>query len=427
MYKYCAFDWLRKREATERNDENYGIAKLATLDDVVRTHYDSIDSVCYHHDYSIKGCYFQFSTRSTNQKVFIFQIQVGSVAVFTYSDFTIIWFYLIIFSISMTTFSFMFSVFFAKASTASAVAGLMWIIFYIPSQVFTNNVSKSLACLSSNAALAYGLQIMLQWEGIGKGLQWSNLFRPVTIDDSLTVGTTMMFIFIDSILYLMIALYVETVMPGDFGVPQKWNFPFTIEFWNGKNKYNDEDDSSGHNLNYDSLNFESDPPNRHAGVVIKNLRKVYMNGKIACKGLTLNMFDDQITVLLGHNGCGKTTTMSMLTGMISSTSGMAIINGYDIRKNLRRARSSIGLCPQHIILFDEMTVREHIQFYGRLKGLRVQDVEDELKKYVQLLELETKIDTIASALSGGMQRKLSVGIALCGGSKVVFLDEPTSG
>lgn len=352
---------------------------------------------------------------------------MGEVAVFTYSHFTIIWFYLMVFSISMTTFCFMFSVFFAKADTASAVAGLMWIIFYIPSQVITGKVSMFFVCLSSNAAMAYGLQIILQLEGIGEGLQWSNLFEPVTMDDSLTVGWTMVFMLLDSILYLLIALYVEMVMPGDYGVPEKWNFPFTAEFWRGETEYTEEKESSDYNQVNDPLNFEPDPRNRHAGVEIRKLRKIYTSGKLACKGTTLNMYDDQITVLLGHNGAGKTTTFSMLTGMIPPTSGTAVINGHDIRKNLQKARSSIGLCPQHNILFDEMTVREHIQFYGRLKGLTEEGVEEETIKYVELLELEPKIDTITSSLSGGMQRKVSVGVALCGGSKVVFLDEPTSG
>lgn len=129
----------------------------------------------------------------------------------------------------------------------------------------------------------------------------------------------------------------------------------------------------------------------------------------------------------GHNGAGKTTTMSMLTGMFPPTSGTALINGHDIRTNLYKARSSIGLCPQHNILFDELTVREHIIFYSRLKGLTDEEIVEEVERYVQLLELEPKINAMSASLSGGMKRKLSVGVALCGRSKVVFCDEPSSG
>lgn len=78
-------------------------------------------------------------------------------------------------------------------------------------------------------------------------------------------------------------------------------------------------------------------------------------------------------------------------------------------------------------MFDELTVREHIEFYGRLKGLNKIKIKQEVQKYVQQLELSAMIDLRAQYLSGGMKRKLSVVIALCGESKIVLLDEPTSG
>lgn len=82
----------------------------------------------------------------------------------------------------------------------------------------------------------------------------------------------------------------------------------------------------------------------------------------------------------------------------------------------------------HFTLFtDDLTVREHIIFFSRLKGLNNNEVEKEVEKYVKLLKLENKIDARAGSLSGGMKRKLSVGIALCANSKVVLFDEPSSG
>lgn len=119
--------------------------------------------------------------------------------------------------------------------------------------------------------------------------------------------------------------------------------------------------------------------------------------------------------------------MSILTGMISPSSGTAIINGKDIRKDMNSIRSSIGFCPQHNILFDSLTVREHITFFSLLKGLPKDETEREVEKYVKLLKLEDKIDTKSKDLSGGMKRKLSVGIALCANSRIVLFDEPSSG
>ena len=76
------------------------------------------------------------------------------------------------------------------------------------------------------------------------------------------------------------------------------------------------------------------------------------------------MYEGQITALLGHNGAGKTTTMSMVTGLIPPTSGTAIVNHYDIRTDIDGVRSSLGLCPQHDVLFDDMTVEEHLYFFA---------------------------------------------------------------
>lgn len=91
-------------------------------------------------------------------------------------------------------------------------------------------------------------------------------------------------------------------------------------------------------------------------------------------------------------------------------------------------RESLGICPQHNVLFDELTVEEHFRFFCRLKGVEdEQEIANNTNKYIAMLEMEDKRDTLSNKLSGGMKRKLSIGIALCGNSKIVICDEPTSG
>lgn len=325
----------------------------------------------------------------------------------------------------------MLSVFFSKANTAAAVAGLAWFMFYA-AFIFTEQsyqqmqlFEKLLLCLLSNTAMAFGIQLIVRFEGTGEGLQWSNMFQPVTVDDSLTVGYVLLMMLGTAVLYMLIALYVEKIFPGQYGVPMKWYFPFTRSFWFGTRDKNTVEDME-HSIQ-NPENFEENPKHLNAGIQTRSLRKVYSNKKVAVQSLTLNMYDDQITVLLGHNGAGKTSTMSILTGMFPPSSGTAIINGKDIRTDIDAVRSSLGLCPQHNILFDELTVREHIVFYSRLKGLDNEAVEREVNKYVKLIDLEPKMNALSSTLSGGMKRKLSVCVAFCGGSKVVLCDEPTSG
>lgn len=96
-------------------------------------------------------------------------------------------------------------------------------------------------------------------------------------------------------------------------------------------------------------------------------------------------------MLLGHNGAGKTTTMSILTGLFSPTSGTANVNGYDIVTSIDKARDSLGLCPQYNIIFKNLTVEEHLYFFGRLKGLSKDEVKVEIKRYLDILILPSKV------------------------------------
>lgn len=121
---------------------------------------------------------------------------------------------------------------------------------------------------------------------------------------------------------------------------------------------------------------------------------------------------------------GKTTAMNMLIGMIPPTSGRATINGYDITTEIDQARNSIGICLQDNILFNDLTVGEHIIFFCRLKGMKDSSkIKNEVEKYTSMLGLDDKKDQRSKSLSGGQKRRLSIANALCGDSTFVILDE----
>ena len=119
--------------------------------------------------------------------------------------------------------------------------------------------------------------------------------------------------------------------------------------------------------------------------------------------------------------------MNVLTGMLSASGGSAIINGYDIENEMSSIRQSLGLCPQHNMLFSDLTVHEHLVFFSMLKGTSMKDAKLQAHEYIEQLDFIVKTNAKADTLSGGMKRKLHLGIALVGDSKVVMLDEPTSG
>lgn len=258
----------------------------------------------------------------------------------------------------------------------------------------------------------------------GSGCKFENLFE-WQANLKFSFGELLIFMNIASILQLLLTVYIEHVFPGEFGIAKPWHFPISSLLDNFK-PVSSEVPQTNQPLTR-SADCEQEPTGLRTGIKIKNLSKSFKN-KFAVKNLSLNLYESQITVLLGHNGAGKTTTMSMLTGLFQPTSGTAYVNGCDIKMDLKGARQSLGVCQQHDVLFEDMTVEEHLMFYSKLKGMTGEDeIMDEVEKYAGLLGISEKMHEMSRNLSGGQKRRLSIGIALCGHPKVVILDECTSG
>jgi ABC-type multidrug transport system ATPase subunit len=117
----------------------------------------------------------------------------------------------------------------------------------------------------------------------------------------------------------------------------------------------------------------------------------------------------------------------MLTGLFPPTSGSALVAGYDIATEIEQVHLSMGLCPQFDVLWNDLTVEEHLLFYCRLKGVESSHESEHVKRIMRDVGLHTASAKLASDLSGGMKRRLSIAIALVGHSRIVLLDEPTTG
>ncbi|XP_057806409.1 ABC transporter A family member 7-like isoform X1 [Salvia miltiorrhiza] len=169
-------------------------------------------------------------------------------------------------------------------------------------------------------------------------------------------------------------------------------------------------------------------------IICQNLKKIYPGRdgnpeKFAVRDLSLGLSQGECFGMLGPNGAGKTSFINMMIGLIKPTSGSAYIQGLDIRTDMNRIYTSMGVCPQHDLLWGTLTGREHLLFYGRLKNLKgnslLHAVEESLKS-VNLFHGGVA-DKQAHKYSGGMKRRLSVAISLIGDPKVVYMDEPSTG
>uniref|UniRef100_G3U398 ABC transporter domain-containing protein n=1 Tax=Loxodonta africana TaxID=9785 RepID=G3U398_LOXAF len=357
--------------------------------------------------------------------------------VIRYSDPTLVFSFLLLYGITTILFAFMLTTFFSKANTAITIGGFIYFVSYLlyfiisPHYVWMPFRGKLFSCLLSNVAMTFGINLLIKLESIEVGVQWRNLKKPFGLTDNFAFGHVMVMLLVDAFLYAVVIWYMEAVFPGEYGVPHPWYFFGKSSYWDKDTKpiLTRRKKHLGVKKQDDEF-FEPEPENLVASIQIKNLSKIFEVGntfKEAVRDLTLNLYEGQITALLGHNGAGKTTVLSLLSGLFPPTRGKAYICGFDISKDMFHIRKNLGLCPQNDLLFDYLTVSEHLYFFARLKGLPREMCQSEINNILNVFKLQDKRHSFSNSLSGGMKRKLSVSIALVGNSKVVMLDDPTSG
>jgi len=160
-------------------------------------------------------------------------------------------------------------------------------------------------------------------------------------------------------------------------------------------------------------------------ISVKNLSKTYESGFQALKDVSLDIREGEIIALLGPNGAGKTTLISTICGIVNPSSGSVTVNGYDIIKEYRQARASIGLVPQELATDSFESVWNTLAFSRGLFGKGPDPAH--LEKVLKELSLWDKKDNKIMTLSGGMKRRVMIGKALSHEPRILFLDEPTAG
>ena len=158
---------------------------------------------------------------------------------------------------------------------------------------------------------------------------------------------------------------------------------------------------------------------------INNVTRQYDDLK-AVDNFSAELFPNEIFCLLGHNGAGKTTLIKMISGLEDPDNGDIFLGLTSLVTNKNYLFQNLGICNQEDILFDYLTVREHLNFFYQIKNNNQSNV-NQVRDFIQNIQLDEKKDDLCSTLSGGQKRKLCVALALIGNSKLVLLDEPTSG
>ena len=161
-------------------------------------------------------------------------------------------------------------------------------------------------------------------------------------------------------------------------------------------------------------------------IAVQNLIKQFGNFT-AVISISFDVYKGEVFGFLGANGAGKTTAMKMLIGISKPTSGEAMVAGYDVKTNTEMVKKSIGYMSQKFSMYDDLTIKENITFFGGIYGLSRSQIKEKTAKLITQLGLEDSIDKLVGSLPLGWKQKLSFSVALLHEPKIVFLDEPTGG
>jgi len=165
--------------------------------------------------------------------------------------------------------------------------------------------------------------------------------------------------------------------------------------------------------------------NNHA-IQVQNLQKTFGENK-AVQGVSFEVQEGEIFSLLGPNGAGKTTTISMLCCLLRPDEGDALIMGHSIRREAMEVKSVLGVVPQEIALYEDLTARENLDFWGKMYGLRGAALKTRVAEVLDIIGLSDRANERVGKYSGGMKRRVNIGVALLHKPKVIYMDEPTVG
>jgi ATP-binding cassette subfamily A (ABC1) protein 3 len=391
----------------------------------------------------------------------------GKLTFFNHVDYFLLFVVNLCFANTISAMGFVLSAIFSRSRVAALVGPLLLFITTVPHYAIPANTALSIwYAVSLLPCTAYAQAInrftMLATNGVDAN--WKVLF-----EGEYSIAAAIGFMLLDWGIYLLLALYLDLVVPGEFGRPKHPLFflpecmqcglpRFRVRAYSERPTppsamIEDEEplmsDAGVDEAERDGADYLASTQRTTGGgpapywtrvsairrkaptVRLLDLCKRYDTATddqqpYAVNGLTLDIHQDEILVLLGHNGAGKSTTMHMITGMTRPTGGDITINGYSIHENLLECRSSIGFCPQHNVLWPNLSVVDHLTFFAVIKAhLSRRKARLEALRYAALVGLEPNV--VVRALSGGQKRKLSVAIALIGESPLVLLDEPTAG
>lgn len=283
---------------------------------------------------------------------------------------------------------------------------------------------------------------------------------PITSENWTTLGngvipTTMWQMTLEWFIFMGLYWYLENILTVGHGTAKGWFF-FLDSCLNGNDdsalESNEDDGIDGvpeavHQLGKNgkwvrphdvqaeherTVDFSTKGKKDAPRVRICNIHKVYpatggAPQKMAVKSVSFGVNERECFGLLGHNGAGKTTLLNVLTGLFPATSGTAFVDEFRLDQDMSKIYAVMGVCPQHDILWGSLTGRQHVEFFGRLKGYSGDALAKMVDEVIKSVNLTYAQKRKCGGYSGGMKRRLSVANSIVGGPEIVYMDEPSTG
>ncbi|KAJ3258613.1 ATP-binding cassette sub- A member 1 [Chytriomyces hyalinus] len=398
---------------------------------------------------------------------------------FRKTDFLVVWLTFFLFGMAMVAFAFFLTTLFKTAKTAVIlgififVIGLVMqvILFSSPSYGYLfwdkTKLPPALAgALSLIPFFNFGhmlLDISVLTTGTfdsltdtyiaGPGFQWAMLQgMPLSATQTLTNANlpapvqAWYYLCMNIFLYYFLAWYLDSVLPDIYGnfklpwfflLPSYW-IPKQVKGARNVSKWlqtTERGYTRSTMTEEEGVSLEREKAlsrNNNSAVKIARLKKIFraygeLESKHAVRASSFTVEQGSLLALLGQNGAGKSTTMAMLAGLLRPSGGDALVYGLSIATQMDQIRAILGVCPQHDILFEDLTAIEHIELYAGLKGLSMKKLAKVFEERLKVVQLWTVKDVRAGTYSGGMKRRLSLIIATIGDPKLLLMDEPTTG
>ncbi|XP_064490422.1 phospholipid-transporting ATPase ABCA3-like [Ornithodoros turicata] len=345
------------------------------------------------------------------------------------ADVTLVFFALFVFCVHLALHVLLVAIVFSNARKAQVFAILYWFLlamypwYVIGRRVFHFVLApRSLKLVLSATPImgTYWVLSMITMFSSSGFANWSCITKHIAGTSNITILEIWFAMMITSFVMVLLIWCLTRLLPWVVAAPQPVLFPFMAS-----HKTPGVVDTTG---------LQSTPPRgtkfeRHpdgvAVVVVRGLSMYFGRNKILNE-VNVKFYCSEITVLLGHKGAGKTALMNVLAGLLQPTMGTASVCGYDILKSIWKVRRCVGFCPQKDVLYEDLTIREHLHFFAMLKGVNRSQLLERCKSVLHAVRIyEDRY--LPKQVSDGIKRKLSVAIAMLTQPKVLLLDEPTTG